>query len=114
MVKKLNNLNLLLEEIRNTDEVIEFKKIEKVILNDKTLSQKFVELSNIEKQAINARELGLDNAYLMYKKQYDDLVKELENDVVFNQYLSLKEDAKEVMKLVISTIENEINKKINE
>ena len=116
MVNKLmSNLKKeLLEEIANTEEVIEFKKIEQLILNDTRLKERFLSLSEVEKQAINARELGLDNAYFMYKKQYDALLKELEDDVVFNQYLSLKEDVKEVMKLVISTIENEINKIINE
>lgn len=103
----------LLEEIANTEEVIEFKKIEQLILNDNRLKERFLLLSEIEKQAINARELGLDNAYFMYKKQYDEILKSLEDDVLFSQYLVLKEDAKEVMNLVLKIIESEINKAIN-
>ena len=116
MVNKLMNSakKELLDEIANSEEVIEFKKIEKIILEDVTLRDKFNGLAEIEKQAINARELGLDNAYIMYKKQYDDMIKSFEDDVVFSQYLILKHDAKEVMNTVIKIIENELNKYINE
>ena len=116
MVNKLMNSakKELLDEIANSEEIIEFRKIEKAILNDSRLSDKFKELVEAQKQAINAREFGLENAYLMYKKQYEDAMKFLKDDPLFNQYLALKEDAKEVMNLTINIIETEINKKINE
>ena len=104
----------LLEEIANSEEVVEFKKIEKIVLENKNLSNKISLMFEAQKQAINAREFGLDNAYLMYKKQYEELQNSLKEDVLFNQYLTLKSDAKAVMNTVISIIEKEIEHKINE
>lgn len=104
----------LLEEIANSQEVIEFKRIENLILKDENLRDKFIRLREVEKQAVNAKEFGLDNAYLIYKKEYEDIIKSLEDNVLFSQYLSLKRDAREVMNTAIKIIENEINKYINE
>ena len=46
MVNKLMNSakKELLDEIANSEEIIEFRKIEKAILNDSRLSDKFKEL----------------------------------------------------------------------
>lgn len=103
----------LLEEIANSQEVIEFRKIERLILNDSKLHEKINRLFEVQKQAVNAKEFGLENAYFEYKKEYQEILKSLEENVLFNQYLSLKKDAKEIMKLSIAIIENEIYKKIN-
>lgn len=104
----------LLEEIANSEEVIEFKKIEKLVLQNKELHQKIENMFEAQKQAINAREFGLENAYNIYKRQYEDIYESLKNDVLFNQYLTLKNDAKDVMNTVIHIIEKEIENKINE
>jgi radical SAM superfamily enzyme YgiQ (UPF0313 family) len=56
----------LLEEIANSEEVIEFKKIEKIVLKNKELHDKIQRMFEAQKQAINAREFGLENAYFMY------------------------------------------------
>lgn len=115
MVNKLKSkaLEKLLEEISNSEEVIEFRKVEKLVLADNYLHEQLDHLTLVEKQAVNARELGLDNAYLMYKKEYDEILESLSNNVLFNQYLSLKKDAKEVMNTVINLIEKEIFYKVN-
>lgn len=104
----------LLEEIATSEEVIEFKKIEKLVLENKELSARISEMFEAQKQAINAREFGLDNAYLMYKKKYEEIYNSLKEDVLFNQYLTLKSDAKNVMNTAINIIEKEIEYKINE
>ena len=116
MVNKLmsNAKKELLEEIANSEEVIEFKKIEKIVLENKELHNKITRMFEAQKQAINAREFGLENAYLIYKKEYEEIHNSLKNDVLFNQYLALKSDAKNVLNTVINVIEKEIENKINE
>jgi len=103
----------LLKEISSSEEVIEFRKVEKLVLADNFLNEQLNHLSLVEKQAVNALELGLDNAYFIYKKEYDEILDSLNNNVLFNQYLSLKKDAKEVMNTVIDIIEKEIFYRIN-
>lgn len=111
MNKSLENL---LEELANTEEVIEFKRLEKLVLENKEISIKLDRLHEVEKQAVNAKELGLENAYFAYKKEYDDIIKGFEDDVLISMYLNAKEEVLSIVKLVTETIEREINKKINE
>ena len=62
---------------------------------------------------MNARELGLENAYFMYKKEYDEILSSFENDVLISSYLDSKEEVESLINLVIGTIEDEINNVIN-
>ena len=111
MNKALENL---IEELKNTPEVIEFKKLEKLVLKNEEISLKLDRLHEVEKQAINARELGLENTYFAYKKEYDDIIKGFEDGVLVSMYLNAKEEVLSILNLVTKTIELEVNKKINE
>lgn len=114
-MKKLSNaLSILIDELLATDEVLEFQKLEKLILNNKEIVEILEHLHNVEKQAVNAKELGLENAYLMYKKEYDEIISKFENDVLISSYLNAKEDVLRIINLVTSIVENEINKVVNE
>ena len=59
-------LNELIDEILSSEEVIRFKKLESIILKNEEVNNKIIRLREVEKQAVNARELGLENAYFMY------------------------------------------------
>ena len=106
-------LNELIDEILSSGEVIRFKKLESIILKNEEVNNKIIRLREVEKQAVNARELGLENAYFMYKKEYDEILSSFENDVLISSYLDSKEEVKSLINLVIGTIEDEINNMIN-
>ena len=106
-------LNELINEILSSEEVIRFKKLESIILKNEEVNNKIIRLREVEKQAINARELGLENAYFMYKNEYDEILSSFENDVLISSYLDSKEEVKSLINLVIGTIEDEINNVIN-
>jgi cell fate (sporulation/competence/biofilm development) regulator YmcA (YheA/YmcA/DUF963 family) len=106
-------LNELIDEILSSEEVIRFKKLESIILKNEEVNNKIIRLREVEKQAVNARELGLENAYFMYKKEYDGILSSFENDVLISSYLDSKEEVKSLINLVIGTIEDEINNVIN-
>ena len=112
MVNKLmnNSLKILIEELVNTTEVIEFKRLEKLILENEEVSLKLSRLHDVEKQAVNAKELGLENTYFAYKKEYDEIIKSFEEDVLISSYLNKKEEVLSLVNLVTSIIENEIKK----
>ena len=109
-----NKLTILIDELLASEEVIEFQKLEKLVLEKQEISQLLEHLHNVEKQAVNAKELGLENTYLAYKKEYDEILKSFEDDVLISSYINAKEDVLRVINLVTSIIENEINKVINE
>jgi cell fate (sporulation/competence/biofilm development) regulator YmcA (YheA/YmcA/DUF963 family) len=106
-------LNELIDEILSSEEVIRFKKLESIILKNEEVNNKIIRLREVEKQAVYARELGLENAYFMYKKEYDEILSSFENDVLISSYLDSKEEVKSLINLVIGTIEDEINNVIN-
>ena len=107
-------LSLLIEELLSSEEIIEFQKLEKIILNNEEISTLLDHLHNVEKQAVNAKELGLENTYYAYKKEYDEIIASFENDVLISSYINAKEDVLKMVNLVTSIIENEINKVIND
>ncbi len=107
-------LNVLIDEILTSDEVIDFKRLEKLVLEKKEINEILTHLHEVEKQAVNARELGLENAYLAYKKEYDNIICSFENDVLISSYLNAKSEVKELINTVIKIIEGEINKVIND
>ena len=106
-------LSLLIEELLSSEEVIEFQKLEKLILKNEEISALLEHLHNVEKQAVNAKELGLENAYFSYKKEYDEIIASFENDVLISSYINAKEEVLKIINLVTSIIEDEINKVVN-
>ena len=108
------SLNVLIDELLSCEEVIEFKKLEKIVLENKVISEVLERLHNVEKQAVNAKELGLENAYFAYKKEYDEIIASFENDVLISSYINAKEEVLRIVNFVTSIIENEINKVIND
>ena len=110
----MNSLNDLIEEILNTPEVIEFKKLEKLVLEKEEIKLKLDRLHEVEKQAVNARELGLENTYFHYMKEYKEIVKSFEEDVLISSYLRSKEEVKDILNIVTTIIERKISDKVNE
>ena len=106
-------LSLLIEELLSSEEILEFQKLEKIILKNEEISTLLERLHNVEKQAVNAKELGLENAYYAYKKEYDEIISSFENDVLISSYINAKEETLKIVNLVTSIIESEINKVIN-
>ena len=109
-----NALEVLIEEITNSNEVITFKRLEKLVLENEEIALKLERLHEVEKQAVNAKELGLEHTYMVYKKEYDDIISLFEDDVLISMYLNAKEEVLSIVKLVTETIEKEINKAIND
>ena len=106
-------LSLLIEELLSFEEIKQFQKLEKIILNNEEISTLLEHLQNVEKQAVNAKELGLENTYYAYKKEYDQIIASFEDNVLISSYIDAKEETLKIINLVTSIIESEINKAIN-
>ena len=107
-------LDSLIEEILTSKEVIEFKRLEQLVLNNPRIKEIIDHLHDVEKQAINARELGLENTYLAYKKEYDEIIQEIQDDVLISSYLNAKTEVNEIIEMVKNTIECQLNRAIND
>lgn len=109
-----NALQNLIDEITTSEEVIEFKRLEALVLANKEIKDTLDRLHEVEKQAINAKELGLVNAYDMYMEEYKTILISFEDDVLISSYIEAKKEVLNIIDIVTNTISNEIAKKINE
>lgn len=103
----------LIEEISNSEEVIEFKRLEALVLNNLEIKETLTRLHEVEKQAVNAKEFGLVTAYDMYMKEYLNILSTFENDVLISSYIEAKKEVLDIVEMVTNIIQNEIAKKIN-
>ena len=115
MVNKLTKsaLTTLIFELNNLEEIQKFKRLEKLVKEDKNLANKVSILHKVSKQMTNAKEFGLVNAYDQYHAEYQNLLKDIEDNVILQLYLESSEEVKNILTLVMETIEFEIKKKIN-
>lgn len=107
-------LKNLVDEIVSTEEVLEFKRLEALVISNPEIKNTLDRLHEVEKQAINAKEFGLDNAYDMYMKEYREILASFESDVLISSYIESKKEVLNIIDIVTNIIESEINKKINE
>lgn len=116
MVNKLTKsaLDTLIFELNNLEEIQKFKRLEKLVKEDKNLANKVSTLHKVSKQMTNAKEFGLVNAYDQYHAEYQNLLKDIEDNVILQLYLESSEEVKNILTLVMETIEIEIKQKINE
>ena len=78
------------------------------------LKEKIDALKNKQKQMINAKEFNQWNQYAIYKKEYDNIYKDILEYPFMEEYLDLLNEANEILGNISYIIENKINKCLNE
>ena len=116
MVNKLTKsaLDKLIFEINSLIEVQKFKRLNSIVSKDEVLKKRVDKLHEISKQMTHAKEFNLPNAYKVYQEQYNALISEFEDNIIFQMYLESSEEVKEILFLVTKEIEKIIADKINE
>lgn len=100
----------LLMMIQNLPEVIRYKAIEEVINNHKELKAKFNELKAVQKQLVNAKEIGKSKAIEAFQQKFDTLYQAIEAYPLMSEYLALQSDINEMIQSIVSIIEDGITK----
>jgi len=109
MVNRLTKEEKLIEDIKDLEEYKKYIKIKNLVLNDEKLKNDIDSLYELEKEMVNAKELGLTNAFLYYSNKYDILKTDLENNVLFGLYLETVENIKSIINSICESIENNID-----
>lgn len=86
--------------------------LEEKIDSNVVLKERLEALKNKQKQMINAKEFNQWNQYAIYKKEYDDIYKEILEYPFMEEYLELLNEANEILGNISYIIESKINKKI--
>ena len=104
----------LIDLVIQNEEIQRYKRIEKVINDNKNLKAKFNQLKAIQKQMINAKQIGEQQAIIEFEKRYQTLLDEIESYPLMSDYLALQGDINEMLQQVQSIIEEGIEKDFNQ
>lgn len=100
----------LIQMIEEHPEINRYKRIEKLINENKTLKSKMAQLKSIQKQLVNAKHIQKKEAIETFQKQYDQLYEELESYPLMSDYLALQSEINEIMQSIVAIIEDGIEK----
>lgn len=115
MVLRLMNkaIDELIDELLALDVVKEYFHLAELLKKEPVKNNKIMELHQISKQMVNAKEIGLTNTYLSYQTEYNRILKEIDEDVLIQMFLQKQLEVNEVLEMVTKTIEDEIASKLN-
>jgi len=100
----------LIDMILQNEDIQRYKRIEQIINNNKKLKAKINQLKVLQKQLINAKQVGKTQAIAEFEKRYQELYNEIEEYPLMSDYLALQGDINEMIQSVQSIIEEGIEK----
>lgn len=100
----------LLQMIQEHPSIIRYKKIEEIINNHRELKGKFNELKAVQKQLVNAKEIGKTQAIEAFQAKFDELYLTIESYPLMSEYLALQSDINEMVQSIVKIIEEGIEK----
>jgi cell fate (sporulation/competence/biofilm development) regulator YmcA (YheA/YmcA/DUF963 family) len=101
----LKTKDKIIDYFNNLEEVKRIKELEPYIKNNKEINDKFIELKDIQKKMINAKEFNQINIYHELKKEYDKKKNELFDLPFVEEYLELVD----IVNNMLNDLSNEIN-----
>ena len=100
----------MIEMILKNEEIQRYKRIEKVINNNKQLKAKVNQLKAVQKQLINAKQIEKTQAIIEFENRYNALLNEIESYPLMSDYMALQGDINEMLQQVQMIIEEGIEK----
>ena len=100
----------LIDMVLKNEDIQRYKRIEKIVNNNKQLKDKINQLKAVQKQLINAEQIGKTQAIIEFEKRYNMLLNEIESYPLMSDYLALQGDINEMLQQVQSIIETGIEK----
>lgn len=100
----------LIRMIEEDPSIQRYKRIEALINGNKELKAKIGELKSIQKQLVNAKEIGKKEAVNTFQKRYDEALEAIESYPLMSDYLALQSDINDMLQAIVSIIEDGIEK----
>ena len=97
----MNNKEKLLTDIKNDESVKRCHELERMI-----------DEKHISKEMVAARHIGLTNTYNDYKRQYEEIDKEIAKYPFVNEYLELLDYLYNDLEIMTDYITSKINKEL--
>jgi len=93
----MNKLDDLVLEIKNEEVYKGYKKYLEIAKENKEYTLVIDKLHEVSKNIVNAKHLGLVNQYELSKKEYDEIQKNVENNVFFALFQESEENFKKYL-----------------
>lgn len=100
-------LNDLLETLKHDERVIAFRKLESIIEANELYKNAYQDLLNKQKRMVQS-EHSKRQSLKQDKEAYQKALKDLENNPVIHQYLTLQEELNELLQTITQMIEEAI------
>jgi cell fate (sporulation/competence/biofilm development) regulator YmcA (YheA/YmcA/DUF963 family) len=101
----MNERNKLIEMIQSDESVKRYLKIEKIVNENPIIKSKMENLKSIQKQMINARELGKHKAFQVFQEKYQILLEEIQNEPIMLEYFPLQSEINQLLDNIFHIIE---------
>ena len=100
----------LIQMILENEDIKRYKKIEKLINENKELKAKINELKSIQKQIVNAKEIQKLEAVKSFEARYNARLEEVESYPLMSEYMALQGDINEMLQAIQNIIQDGIEK----
>ncbi len=105
-------MNDLIDSISQLEEVKKYKRLEKLVDSSEEYKETLKKLFEYQKQMVNSKHYGLENNYFIFLEKYNNLKKELEDDVLLNMYFDSLEDVNNLLEVISGIVSNKVNEKL--
>ncbi len=100
----------LIQMIKENEIIIRYKKIEKIINEHEEIKSKIQQLKAIQKQLVNAKEIGKSEAVRTFQMKFDALYQEIEEFPLMSEYMALQSDINDMLQSIQDIIQDGIEK----
>ncbi|CAG9619633.1 RicAFT regulatory complex protein RicA family protein [Sutcliffiella rhizosphaerae] len=102
----------LAQMIANTEEVEFFKRAEEQINENQNIKEKIASVKSLQKQAVNFQHYGKAEALKKTEEKLDNLLKELDEIPIVQEFKSSQSDVNDLLQLVSSYISKTVTDEI--
>lgn len=113
-MKELKTKQELISLLNQDERIIKIKSLEHFIDSSPELYKLLERKKEVSKQMVMCRHIGLDNAYLEYKKEYEEIDILIASYPNVDEYMELLDEVYNDLQIMVSYIEDKINKKLEE
>ena len=109
----MNEKEKLIQMILQDEEIQRYKRMESSINNNKELKAKMNELKSVQKQLVNAKHIGKEEAIKAFQDKYDLLYQAIEEYPLMSDYMALQSDINEMIQSIVSILEEGLEKEFD-
>ncbi len=108
----MNFVNEIKAHLTDTPLIQRIKHLEKILDSNPQLKDLVHSLKDAQKKMVNAKEFHQTRQYEVYKSEYDQIYERILDFPFVEEYLSLLEEANDVLLNLTNLIETKINKEL--